>query len=169
MAEVIAVIGAVASVASIAAEGIKLSHTLSSYVETVRHADKSIAWTADDVRNTSIVLEQFAANLKVEEETMVCKPEFYRSVSKNINDCDLIFKEIDSALALSAVMVQYNEGEAKVYSMKGRDRFQWPFKQQRVALLGSKLDRLKTTLNLMMTVMMHARDFHNKETNDRYY
>ena len=158
MAEIVAVVGVVASVASIADEGLKIYGYLNTYIEKIRNADRDIAGFANDVRDTSVVLQQLGVNLDLEKETRICRPEFYHSLSENIEDCAEIFSEIDSTLAQSADVVGSETGKPKIYSMKGRDKFRWPFKHSKVTLLRSDLDRLKKNLHLMITVMSHARE-----------
>ena len=74
MAEIVAVIGIVGSVAGVAAEGIKLSNTLNSYISQVKYAAKEIQGVTNDVRDTTVVLQQLGDNLKLEEETMSMAP-----------------------------------------------------------------------------------------------
>ena len=158
MAEIIAVVGVVASVASIADEGLKIYGYLNTYIEKIRNTDRDIAGFANDVRDTSVVLQQLGGSLDLEKETRICRPEFYHSLSENIQDCAKIFGEIDSTLAQSADVVGSEIGRPKTYSMKGRDKFRWPFQHSKVTLLRSDLDRLKKNLHLMITVMSHARE-----------
>ena len=54
-----------------------------------------------------------------------------------------------------------------VTELKGKEKLKWPFKQTRIALLRTDLDRLKSNLNLMMNVMKHARDIHEREVRDK--
>lgn len=70
MAEVVAAIGVVGSVASIAAEGFKLYRTLDTFVENVKGADNDVKCIANDVKDTAVVLNQLENNLRLEEEAM---------------------------------------------------------------------------------------------------
>lgn len=69
MAEVIAILGVISSVVGVAAEGLKLSQTLNTYIESVKFAEKDIQGIARDVKHTAVVLNQFGENLKLEEKT----------------------------------------------------------------------------------------------------
>ena len=67
MAEAILVLGVIGSVVGIAAEGVKLSQTLNTYIENVRYAEKEIKLMAREVKGTAIILAQFEENLKLEQ------------------------------------------------------------------------------------------------------
>ena len=69
MAEVIAVLGVINSVVGIAAEGLKLSQTLNTYINNVKFAEKEIRGIARDVKHTAVVIGQLGENLKLEEKT----------------------------------------------------------------------------------------------------
>lgn len=69
MAEVIAILGVISSVVGVAAEGLKLSQTLNTYIESVKFAEKDVQGIARDVKHTAVVLNQFGENLKLEEKT----------------------------------------------------------------------------------------------------
>ncbi|KAK3168027.1 hypothetical protein OEA41_004473 [Lepraria neglecta] len=145
MAEFIAVVGVVGSVVSIAAEGFKLSSTLNKYVDSIKNANKYIKTIANGVNDTAVVLQQLGNNLKLEEESM----------------------KIDAAIVQSAVVTQDEKGDSRNFEIKGRGRFKWPFKRSKIDLLQAHLERLKNGLNLMISVMRHARDLHEKDLHDR--
>lgn len=164
MAEAIGIVGAAVG---IAAEGLRLSQTLYEFVEKARLADADIKEIADDVKSTAIVLEQFGASLKLDEESMICSKEFYRVTSENIQDCSQAFISIDKALQKSIKAVKdvplTEASDDRVYELRKRDKFWWSFKQTRVEKLRSNLERLKANLNLKMQVMAHAREVHERQ------
>ena len=152
----------------IAAEGIKLSKTLNTFVGQVRFAEKEIKGIATDVESTSIVLKQYGENLKLESESMICSFEFFQNTTRALNACAMCFKDIDTLLKESATVVE-NEGvDGTVkYTMKTKNRIRWPWQQSKVAVLRSDLDRQKANLLLMLEVMKHARDRHEEAMNQR--
>ena len=97
----------------------------------------------------------------------MCKPEFFRATKQNVKECAAIFEEIEITLCQSADVLRDKNGEIKGFELKGRGRLKWPLKQSRMTLLRSGLARLKTSLHLMTTVVMHARDLHEKSVLDR--
>ena len=69
MAEAVAVVGAVASVASIAAEGIKVSNALNTYIDGVKYAEKDARFIASEIKDTTVVLTQLEDNLRMEQQS----------------------------------------------------------------------------------------------------
>lgn len=169
MAEVFGIVGAAVGVA---AEGLRLSQTLYEFVENVRLADTDIKEVADDVSSTAVVLQQFEASLKLDEESMICTSEFYKVTSENIESCSAAFASIDKALQKSIKAVKdapaTNGNVDQVFELRKRDRFWWPFNKQRVENHRRNLDRLKANLNLKMQVMAHAREIHERQKASRY-
>lgn len=100
-------------------------------------------------------------------QCLVCKPELYESAFSHVRECDTIFKEIDGALAQPSDRDEEDKISLQIPDLKRRERFKWPFKRSRISLLQSDLDRLKANLNLMISVMRHARDLYEKEVLDR--
>ena len=68
---------------------------------------------------------------------------------------------------MSANAIRNGKGEIITFEVRGRGRFKWPFKQGRMVLLRSDLVRLRSSLHLMATVMMHARELQEKAILDR--
>ena len=69
MAEVIAVIGVVASVASIAAEGVKVSNSLNTYIDSIKYAEEDLRYIASEIKDTTVVLSQLEDNLRLEQQS----------------------------------------------------------------------------------------------------
>lgn len=95
MAEVVGIVG---TTLGVAAEGLRISQTLHEFMENVRLADTDIKEVAADVSSTAVVLQQFEANLKLDEESMICTREFYKVTLENIEDYSEVFSSIDQAL-----------------------------------------------------------------------
>lgn len=169
MAEVFGIVGAAVGVA---AEGLKLSQTLYEFVENVRLADTDIKKVADDVSSTVVVLQQFEASLKLDEESMICTREFYKVTSENIDGCSAVFASIDKALqkSIRAMKDAPTAGSSfdQGFELRKWDKFLWPFNKPRVENLRRDLDRLKINLNLKMQVMAHAREIHERQKALRY-
>ena len=161
-------IGLVASVVQIADTGIKLSITLYSFAETVLTADKSIREIAGDVSLTSSVLEELGRNLKKDQKSRLCSENAVKTAEGIVTECAAIFNEIDGTLQtiLEKIKpgVDPRSGNGKDGAHGGRkmavaalERLKWPFLQPKMQLLRSNLDRLKSTLVLMLNVITYAR------------
>jgi len=161
-------IGLVASVVQIADTGIKLSITLYTFAETVLTADKSIKEIASDVSLTSSVLEELGQNLKKDQKSRLCSENAVKTAEGIVKECAAIFKEINETLQITLNKIKPTAGG---YKAKGKDgshggkkmavaaleRLKWPFLQPKMQLLRGNLDRLKSTLVLMLNVITYAR------------
>ena len=61
-------IGAISSVASIAAEGIQLAQTLNNFYDRYKNAGREVREVACEIDATSAILEQLVKNLELEKE-----------------------------------------------------------------------------------------------------
>jgi len=75
-----------------------------------------------------------------------------------------MFDEIDADFA---EFVLDEKGEKEIVELKGKGRVRWTLKRTRITWRRSELDRLKINLNLMISVIKHARDLYEKEFLDR--
>lgn len=161
------IVGLVASVAQIANNGIKLSITLYTFAETVLRADKLIREIASDVSLTSSVLEELGQNLKKDQKSRLCSQNAVKTAEGIVKECAAIFNDINGTLETTLEKIKPRAGSER----NGRDgahggrkravaayeRLKWPFLQPKMQLLRSNLDRLKSTLVLMLNVITYAR------------
>lgn len=159
-------IGLVASVVQIADTGIKLSITLYTFAETVLTADKSIREIASDVSLTCSVLEELGQNLKKDQKSRLCSENAVRTAEVIVKECAAIFNQINGTLETTLEKIKPRAGSEKGNGRNGAhggrklavaERLKWPFLQPKMQLLRSNLDRLKSTLVLMLNVITYAR------------
>lgn len=96
MAEAIAVIGVVASVAQLADYGFKLSVKLFTFSEAVYSADRSIRNMSNDVSLTSTVLKELSEILKADTSNHV-SDRAIGAAQQTVTECLAIFEELDKA------------------------------------------------------------------------
>ncbi len=167
MAEVMAALGIVASVAQLADYGFKLSMKLFAYSEAVYSADKSIKSISSDVSLTSTVLRELCGIIK-SDETRIVSNEAIEATRRTVEECLKLFEELESAIdrSMSGMGLCMTDGEKAKGKAKKRDvafeKLKWPFKQPKMELLRSNLDRLKANLALMLQVLSYARDVSNR-------
>ncbi len=152
MAEALAAVGVVASVAQLADFGFKLSLKLYTFSSTVSAAEPSIKALSSDVSLTSTVLKELCLIMKSDETSHVVSPTAIDATAKTVKDCLIVFEELDGTLEKSLRVM--GEGGGK----RMREKLKWPFKQPKMELLSSNLDRLKASLTLMLQVLSYARD-----------
>ena len=69
MAEAVAVVGVVASIASIVAEGIKATNALNTYIEGVKNAEEDMKCIVNEIKEITVVLNQIEDNMKLEQQS----------------------------------------------------------------------------------------------------
>jgi hypothetical protein len=95
----------------------------------------------------SIVLKQLGSSLEDDEYVRVCKPETLMTTKEIAQECETAFKAVDEVIG------RYVESG----KMGLVDRLKWPYVEKKVNLLRTNLDRLKSTLILMLEVLKYAR------------
>ncbi|TVY32320.1 hypothetical protein LOCC1_G007871 [Lachnellula occidentalis] len=166
MAEAIAAIGIVASVVQLADFGFKLSVKLFTFSKAVASADTSIQDISNDVSLTSTVLSELSQILQADESHVVSENAL-ETTRQTVKECMSIFEQLDHALdrSLRNLGILENKGKAK----RGRvalEKLKWPFKQNKMELLRSNLDRLKASLALMLQVLSYAREISSRKAAD---
>jgi hypothetical protein len=156
MAEALAALGAVASVAQLADYGFKLSIKLFAYSEAVSRADSTIQSLSNEVSLTSAVLRELSATLAADEARFISNSAVEATMG-TVRECLAVFE------ALGAVLDKSVSGSSSLSRQAGRglrmaDKLKWPFLQPKVELLRSNLDRLKASLTLMLQVLSYAKD-----------
>ncbi len=95
----------------------------------------------------SSVLQQLGSCLEEDEFVKLCKAQTLTTTKDIAEECKTAFEDLDD------IIRKYVESG----KMKLRDRLKWPFIEKRVTLLRVNLDRLKSTLMLMLEVLKYAR------------
>ena len=160
MAEIIAAIGIAASVAQLADYGFKLSIKLFSFSQAVSSADSSVKGISNDVSLTSAVLQELCGTLKADSGSHMISPAAVEATQQTVKECLSIFEELSAALDKSLANLGVQENKEKGKLKRGRvtlEKLKWPFKQPKMELLRSNLDRLKASLTLMLQVLSYAR------------
>jgi len=148
----------------VAGAGIKLSTTLYTFSETVATAADSIKAIAKDVSLTSAVLEELSFNLKHDEQVRLYSGNALKTAQTVVGDCEAVSKQIDGALSKSVERIGALAGSGHRNRKGGKvvlsavKRWKWPFPQPKMQELRANLERLKSTLVLMLNVLTYARN-----------
>ncbi|RMZ66073.1 hypothetical protein GMOD_00005140 [Pyrenophora seminiperda CCB06] len=135
-------IGLIASVLQLAGTGLKLSQALYEYADAVASADRRIRDIAKEVRLTSFVIEELGSVFRQDETASVISENAVQTANETIEECSVFFAEIEVTLNKSK---------------KGKlGRLLLPFRDSKIELLRSHIDKLKSTLQLLMQVLTHA-------------
>ncbi|KAF9693507.1 hypothetical protein EKO04_008472 [Ascochyta lentis] len=135
-------LGLVASVIQVAGAGVQLSKTLYDYVDGVATADRRIKDIASEIKMTSIVIEELGDVFKHEETASLVSKKAVKTANDTITECSTLFAQIDATLKKS--------------KKSTFGRLTLPFRDTKLELLRSHVDKLKSTLQLLMQVLTHA-------------
>jgi hypothetical protein len=135
-------IGLIASVIQVAGAGLKLSQTLYQYADSVASADRRIKDIAKEVQLTSFVINELGDIFKADNTSALLSKNALKTADETVRECSTVFSELDAALKKSA---------------KGKmGKWLLPFKESKLELLRAHVDKLKSTLQLLMQVLTHA-------------
>jgi hypothetical protein len=146
------VLGIVASVISIADLGARLSVKLCTFSRKVKNADCSLAEISNDVALTCSVLRELGDNLKKDEQSHLYSNNAVTTAEGVIKECERVFTDLERAL----------EGEraetgTTYFSIKKLSgKLKYPFLEPQIEVMRSNLERLKSTLLLMLNVIIYA-------------
>jgi hypothetical protein len=137
----------------VAGAGLQLAQTLYSYLDTVKNAHKHIKAIAVEVKLTSSVLEHLGTLLEDSDTEKLCSKNIVSDAKTAFRGCEDAFRDVDSTF--KAIVTTQSE-TARGVSLSGR--LAWPFKKGKLETLQANLERLKTTLLLMLSVLGYAKD-----------
>ena len=155
-------VGLIASVVQIADLGVRLSLRLYTFGETIASADKSIKSISRDVSLTSSVLKELGQTLESDQESRLCSENAFQTADGIVKECLDVFQSMEIALAKSMSRLGSQNTEKRVKTLAALERLKWPFLEPKMQLLRSNLERLKSTLLLMLNVIIYARQVAGK-------
>jgi hypothetical protein len=144
----IEILGIAASVLQIAELGGKLSVKLFVFSRKIKKADKSIDSISQDIAATGAALQQLGNELAKDEHLRLCSQEAISTAQRLVDDCNKVFLELDNAL---------DGGISNNTLVQGwKQRLKYPFLEPQIELLRSNLERLKSSLVVMLNVLIFA-------------
>ena len=146
--------GIAASAIQVAGAGLSLAKTLHSYIDQVKSAQKHIKAIATEVKLTSSVLEHLGALLKENEAEKLCTEAVVTDAQDALGGCKDAINEIEEAFK-GVMKPMVNSARTTISATA---RLAWPFKKGKLETLQANLERLKSTLLLMLSVLSYARD-----------
>lgn len=76
-------------------------------------------------------------------------------------ECSRVFDDIDGALGKSISKVtegSLGKDQQRKFTLSALEKLKWPFMEPKMKLLRRNLDRLKSTLILLLNVLTYARN-----------
>ena len=157
MSPTMAEIGAVAAIIQVAEVGLRLSTTLFTFAETVAKADKAVNAISKDVSQTSSVLTELADILKKDNGPRAYSSKAVDSAIAIVKECSETFLEFENLLIEKVPNLSSRNRTKASRTVVAMERFKWPYLQPRMNLLQSNLDRLKSSLLVILNVISLAR------------
>ncbi|USW57956.1 Putative C2H2 finger domain transcription factor CON7 [Septoria linicola] len=145
------IFGTAASVLQVAEAGASLATTLYNYAKSVKSAEKDIKKIAREVRLTSAVLQQAHDQLQGQSNVQTCTTKAIHDLDELLIGCREAFQEVDNALTKSM-----KPGIGGAFSVSMTEKFKWPLRSTKLGVLRAHLEKLKTTLLLMLTVLAYG-------------
>lgn len=169
MAEALAVLGVVASVTQLADYGARLSVKLFAFGVAVAGADRAIQTMSNEVALTASVLKELGVLLGSDGEARLTSEQAVEAARRTVEECLGVFEELDGALGRSlgkmGLVGEGGEEKARGKARKGAaamEKLKWPFLQPKMQLLRSQLEKLKSSLSLMLQVLIYAKTLAEK-------
>ena len=141
------ILGIAAAVLQIADLGSKVSVKLFTFARKVKNADKHIDAISKDIASTGAVLQELGLELQHDRKSVaqVSSQKLISTAQDTVNDCKRLFKSIGAAI----------DGEKGNKAILGfKQKLKYTYLEPEIELLRSNLDRLKSTLALMLNVLI---------------
>ncbi len=140
MADLISLISSIVQVASF---GLSLSRTLHDYGAAVVGAEKRLKGLDKDIELTSRVISELGSRLGDSRVQALVSEDTIRLTQDAVAECEAIFQAMEDAIA-------------KIRSTGSMAKWTMYFRDSKIELLRSNLDRMKGNLNLLMGVIIHG-------------
>ncbi|KAK7894812.1 hypothetical protein LTR67_005551 [Exophiala xenobiotica] len=170
--------GLAGTLIGIARAGIKLSVTLHNFSETVTTAQTEIKSIANNVSLTASVLHELGVKLDQDDDDddddeghQLYSSSATGTARDAARECESVFREINVIITKAMQSVaERGVKNGKVPALSPLERMKYPFLQPKMELLGANLERLKSTLVLLLNVLSYARDLKTEkdEKDDGY-
>ncbi len=144
------ILGLAASVIQIADLGAKLSVKLFTFSRKVKNADKSIDSISQDIAATGAVLTQLGHELNKAENLKLSSPAAITTTRSLVDSCNKLFTELNEAIDGGG------DGSGHKFIVELKRRLRFPFLEPQIELLRCNLERLKSSLLVILNVLILA-------------
>lgn len=142
----IEILGIVAAALQIADLGSSVSVKLYTLCHRARHGDRALHALSKDVALTCNVMWQLGASLKEDRDAQLYSPAACTTAETVLEECQRVFDDINKIIDRST-----GSGFRRLTLALQEAR-----RDSNLAMLGSNLERLKTTMLLMLNVIIYA-------------
>jgi hypothetical protein len=142
-------LGVAASVIQVADLGTKLSVKLFSFYRQVKNANQSIQSLSSEIALTSAILRELGESLKTEESWKLCSDEAFRTLKHVLDQCRSVLGQIQG-------VINHTKQSGKSRLQHITEKFRLVMLEPSLDPLKSNLERLKSTMLLLLNVIMYA-------------
>ncbi|KAF4314051.1 hypothetical protein GTA08_BOTSDO01098 [Botryosphaeria dothidea] len=132
-------LGVIASSIQVADLGFKLARNIYDYAEAYQNSDKRLKDVARDVRLTCNVVGELEGVFNHPATKALKKDKALATAHETLEACESVFGEIQQSIEKAR-----------------KNKLLLPFRQPKMDMLSANLDRLKSTLMLLVAVLQHA-------------
>jgi hypothetical protein len=147
----IEIFGIVAAALQLADLGSRLSVKLYTHGQKARNTSLAAEALSRDVTLTCNVMRQLGESLREDNDARLCSAEAFETAQEVLNECQGVFKNIDKAIAPDS-----RAPRSSSLLLRMTQRVAEAQRGSQLAVLGSNLERLKSTMLLMLNVIMYA-------------
>ncbi len=155
-------LGIIASVIQIADTGFRLSMKFYTFGEVVASADRSVIFISKDVSHTAVVLKELGQILDRDKGSTILSENAVQTADSVVKECAEVFQMMESILVEKLPNLRTPGGEKVSKAVVLLQKLRWPYLQPKLRLLQGNLDRLKSTILLMLNVITYARQVNKK-------
>ena len=167
----IEILGIAASVVQIADAGARLSSKLFVFTRKVKNADRSISDISQEIAATGAALRELGEALEDDKYASLGSKRSVDTTSQIVADCWKVFTDINDTIGGDQLIRQREQHDEKSavaltkykppsYTLK--QRLMFPYRESQVKLLKAKLEGLKSSLMLMLQVLLLAEQVRNR-------
>lgn len=142
-------VGITAGIIQIADLGTKLSVKLFTSYRRMKNASQSIQNLSSDVALTCAILRELGENLESDEQSKLCSDEAFRTARHILTQCEEVVRQIQD-------MIKHADLPKKSRLQQAADSFRNVLLEPDLDPLKQNLERLKSTMLLLLNVIMYA-------------
>jgi hypothetical protein len=145
------IVGVVASIVQIAELGRCLSVKLCTFCHKFKIADKALRYLSKDVALTCNVLRQLGDSWGQDELASLYSPDAFETAQVVLRECEQVFRDLEAAIE------QHSPDPLSQSSIDEVARkFKFMMNETHLDTVAGNLDRLKSTMLLMLNVVIYA-------------
>ncbi|KAJ9258245.1 hypothetical protein DTO195F2_5287 [Paecilomyces variotii] len=148
-------IGVAASIIQVADLGTKLSVRLFSLYRRFKDADQALRDLSSDVALTCAILRELGESIEKDEQSKLCSEEAFRTLKSILSQCREVLEQIQN-------MIDYRNNSRKTPLQRMTEKIRNVLLEPSLDPLKSNLERLKSTMLLLLNVIMYAGQIRSK-------